>query len=50
MFIILKTEFSNVSLNLLETYSEVTKKLDSKSIQLKIALYKREKRWNYFFI
>jgi len=37
-------QFSNVSLNLLETYSEVIEKLDSKSTQLKIALYKREKR------
>lgn len=37
-------EFFSVSLNLLETYSEVTEKLDSKSTQLKIALYKREKR------
>lgn len=37
-------QFSNVSLNLLEMYSEVIEKLDSKSTQLKIALYKREKR------
>lgn len=44
MFVILKTKFSSVSLNLLEAYSEVTEKLDSKSTQLKIALYKREKR------
>lgn len=43
-------KFSSVSLNLLEAYSEIIEKLCSKSTQLKIALYKREKRWNYFFI